>query len=221
MPLSKSEIRALYHRRARRYDITANLYYLLGFREWSYRKKAVRALRLSPGDTVVEIGCGTGLNFSLLQKAIGPTGHIIGVDLTEAMLTQARERAERAGWQNVDIVHSDAAAYDFPPGINGILSTFALTLVPEFDQVIERGARALEPGGRWVVADLKLPEGWSSRLLPLLLALSRPFGVSVDLAERHPWESICAHTQRCTMEEYYFGYTYIVAGERPMPQDFR
>jgi demethylmenaquinone methyltransferase/2-methoxy-6-polyprenyl-1,4-benzoquinol methylase len=215
MPLSKSEIRTLYGRRARHYDVTANLYYLVGFREWSYRKKAVRALRLSPGDTVVEIGCGTGLNFTLLQEAIGPTGQIIGVDLTEAMLAQARERAERAGWHNVEIVHSDAAEYDFPAGVNGILSTFALTLVPEYEQVIARGARALAPRGRWVVADLKLPGGWSARLFPLLLPLFRPFGVTADLAERHPWESVCAHTQRCAMKEYYFGYTYIVAGGVP------
>ena len=138
MPLSKSEISTLYGSRARHYDVTANLYYVLGFREWSYRKKAVRALQLSPGDTVVEIGCGTGLNFTLLQETVGPTGRIIGVDLTEAMLAQARERVERAGWDNVEIVHSDAAEYDFPVGVNGILSTFALTLVPEYDQVIAR-----------------------------------------------------------------------------------
>ena len=146
MPLSTSEIRTLYGRRARHYDVTANLYYLVGFREWSYRKKAVRALRLSPGDTVVEIGCGTGLNFTLLQKAIGPTGQIIGVDLTEAMLAQARERAERAGWHNVEVVLSDATEYDFPVGVNGILSTFALTLVPEYDQVIAHGARTCTRG---------------------------------------------------------------------------
>jgi ubiquinone/menaquinone biosynthesis C-methylase UbiE len=213
MAFTKSEIRSIYGQRARHYDITANLYYLLGFREWRYRKEAVNALGLSPGDTVVEIGCGTGLNFSLLQQAVGPTGRIIGVDLTEAMLEQARDRVEQAGWHNVQLVQSDATEYDFPFGINGILSTFALTLAPEYDEIIKRGTAALAHGGRWVVADLKLPEGWSGKLLPLLLPLFRPFGVTADLAGRRPWESVCAHTQRCTIREYYFGYTYIVAGE--------
>lgn len=62
MALSQSELKALDRKRSRWYDFTANLYYLLGFREWAYRKKAVAALNLKPGDTVVEIGCGTGLN---------------------------------------------------------------------------------------------------------------------------------------------------------------
>ena len=149
MALSKPEIRALYGRRAGHYDFTANLYYLLGFREWAYRKKAVRALRLAPDDTVVEIGCGTGLNFRLLQEAVGRDGHIIGVDLTGAMLAQARDRVRREGWRNVDLVHADASRYDFPPGMNGTLSTFALTLVPEYHAVVARGARALAPGGRF------------------------------------------------------------------------
>jgi ubiquinone/menaquinone biosynthesis C-methylase UbiE len=90
MSFTKEEIAGLYRKRSRFYDFTANLYYLLGFREQAYRKKSVDALKLSPGDVVVEIGCGTGLNFPLLQKVIGPKGKIIGVDLTDEMLKQAQ-----------------------------------------------------------------------------------------------------------------------------------
>lgn len=60
MALTRFELTALYRKRAKRYDWTANRYYLIGFREWAYRKKAVAALCLMRGDTVVEIGCGTG-----------------------------------------------------------------------------------------------------------------------------------------------------------------
>lgn len=63
MALNKDQIKELYVRRARNYNFTANLYYLIGFREYYYRKQAVKELNLKPGDTVVEIGCGTGLNF--------------------------------------------------------------------------------------------------------------------------------------------------------------
>jgi len=215
MVLGKTQLIDLYRRRAPRYDWSAQLYYLIGFREWAYRKEAVRALRLQPGDTVVEIGCGTGLNFPLLHDEVGDTGRIIGVDMTDAMLAGARKRVEARGWQNVELIEAEAASFAFPEGKDGILSTFALTLVPEYDDVIRRGTEALRNGGRWVVADLKLPAGgWKKALLPILLPLFRPFGVTLDLAERHPWESLHEHLGQFGMEEHYFGFTYVAWGEK-------
>lgn len=214
MALEKRELTDLYTKRAPSYDWSAQLYYLIGFREWAYRKKAVRALRLQPGETVVEIGCGTGLNFRLLRNEVGDTGRVIGVDMTAAMLAKARERVEAEEWHNVELVRSDAASFTFPDGLDGVLSTFALTLVPEYDDVIVRGARSLRRGGRWVVADLKLPAGgWQKALLPLLLPLFRPFGVTLDLAERRPWESLRRQMNGFGMQEHYFGFTYVAWGE--------
>lgn len=89
MALDKNSLAELYAKRASGYDFTANAYYLLGFREFAYRKEAIRSLNLKRGDTVVEIGCGTGLNFSGLVDGIGPEGKLIGVDLTPEMLEQA------------------------------------------------------------------------------------------------------------------------------------
>ncbi len=79
---------------------------------------------------MVEIACGTGLNFSLYHEAIEPTGRIIGIDLTDAMLEQARKRVADNGWSNVELVHSDALQYTFPPDVDAIISTNALSLIP-------------------------------------------------------------------------------------------
>lgn len=176
--MKRQELLGLYRRRARRYDFTANLYYLIGYREWAYRKMAVKALDLTRGDTVVEIGCGTGLNFPLLVEAVGPEGKVIGVDMTEEMLGQAGRRVEARGWSNVELVHEDAASFRFPPGVNGVISTFAITLIPEYDEVIRNRSLALAPQGRWVVLDLKAPSGWLSALTPVLIPLVRPFGAT-------------------------------------------
>jgi ubiquinone/menaquinone biosynthesis C-methylase UbiE len=214
MALDPQELMHVYRKRAAWYDFTANLYYLAGFREQAYRRMAVRYLDLRPGDTVVEVGCGTGLNFGLLQQAIGPQGKIIGVDLTPEMLVQARQQVERKGWRNVELIQSRASQYEFPTGIDGICSTFALTLESEYDAVIRRGAAALNSGRKFVVLDFRLPEHWPRWLISFALRLMRPFGVTEDLAERHPWESIARYLPDYQFRTVHWGLAYIAAGTR-------
>jgi len=212
MALNNQELVEVYRKRAKRYDFTAQLYYLIGFREWAYREKAVKALDLNHGDTVVEIGCGTGLNFSLLANEIGREGKIVGVDLTDAMLSRARERVRQNGWSNVEVVQSDAASFPFPQRVDGIISTFALTHVAEYEKVIRAGSHALRPGGRFVILDFKLPSNWLSRLAPLLVLTVRPFGVTIDLAARHPWEALQKYFADVAVLELYGGIAYIAVG---------
>jgi len=203
----------LYRRRARRYDVTANLYYAFGFRELAYRKRAVAALGLRPGDTVVEIGCGTGLNFHLLERAIGSQGRLIGVDLTDAMLDQARARVMRRGWTNVELVRSDAAQFDFPRPLGGMISTFAITLVPGYDEVIHKAAATLPPGRRIAILDLKEPDGMPEWLVRLGVYVTAPFGVERDYTMRHPWESVERYLTNVTVDDLYFGFSYLAVGE--------
>jgi demethylmenaquinone methyltransferase/2-methoxy-6-polyprenyl-1,4-benzoquinol methylase len=210
--IERTEVREVYRRRARWYDVSANAYYLAGFREWAYRSRAVRALGAGRGSTIVELGCGTGLNFDAIERIIGPEGRLIGVDLTDGMLAQARRRIDARGWRNVSLVESDIARYDFPAQIDGVISTFALTLVPEYEAVIARAAGALVSGGRLVVLDLKAP-AWAPRWLVTGAAwLARPFAVTTDLASRHPWERMSRLLIDFGMEDVYFGFGYVASG---------
>lgn len=215
MALAKNQILELYRRRAGNYDLSANLYYLIGFREAKYRKMAVAALKLRTGDAVVELGCGTGLNFAYLVDAVGDEGRVIGIDLTDAMLEKARHRIAKKAWRNVAVVQSDVAEYVFPPGIKGVISTFALTLVPEYGQVIGRVAQVLAPGGRLVVLDFKKPTQWPLWVIKFGVWITHPFGVSMDLAERKPWTAMTKYFPDVSLQEYYGGFVYIATGVKP------
>lgn len=213
--LKRDAIRDVYDRRARFYDLAVWGYYLMGMPIGKWRRMGVEALELQPGDTVVEVGCGTGLNFALLQKAIGPDGKIIGIDISENMLDRARSMVRGKGWRNVELVSGSVSEFEFPVGVGGIIAMGVLTYEPEFDKVIERGAKALSPGRKWAVLDYKMSSGWQRIFAPLFVALGSSFGVSKDLMERHVWEAVERHLENTTMQELYGGFVYIVSGEAP------
>jgi ubiquinone/menaquinone biosynthesis C-methylase UbiE len=214
--LTKKEIKELYRKRAKSYDLATRLYPLIGVRLDRYRRLAVEALSLRLDDTVVDLGCGTGANFSYLQQYIGDSGHIIGVDLSEEMLDQAQRRIASNGWQNVELIQADMAHYSFPSGVAAVLSTFAITLVPEYDMVICRGAAALHPGGHLAVLDIKKPDNWPAWLIRFAVLLNKPYGVSLDLAVRHPWESVGRYLRPVMFREFYFGAIYLSVGIAPI-----
>src|SRR6201995_4993813 len=208
----------IYRKKARHYDLTSRLYPAPGYPQGAQRRLAVDALGLRAGDTVIDLACGTGLNFSLLQKAVGPGGRIIGVDLTDAMLARAQDRVKANGWSNVSLVQADAAGFEFPAGIKAILSTYAMTQVPECGEVVAHGARALAGGGRWVVLDLKVPGNTPAWLAQLGTATVRPFAAIDEWLMRRPWEAIRAAMQAemadSSWTELFFGTAFLATGTR-------
>ena len=207
-----------YRKKAKHYDITSRLYPVPGYPQRAQRLRAVRALGLRPGDTVVDMACGTGLNFRLLEKVVGPGGRIVGVDLTDAMLARAQDRIATNGWSNVSLVQADAADFDFPAGINAILSTYAMTQVPECAEVIAHGTAALSAGGRWAVLDLKVPSSTPEWLAQLGTATVRPFAAIDQWLMRRPWEAIRTAMQEELADfawtELFFGTAFLAAGSR-------
>jgi demethylmenaquinone methyltransferase/2-methoxy-6-polyprenyl-1,4-benzoquinol methylase len=167
---------------------------------------------------VIDIACGTGLNFPLIEEVIGPAGGIIGVDLTDAMLARARERIQTNGWSNVSLVLADAADFDFPSEVDAILSTYALSQVPECAQVIAHGAAALSAGRRWVVLDLKVPHDTPRWLTQIGIATVGRFASFEEWIARRPWEAIRAAMEEdlanLCWTELFFGTAFLAAGSR-------
>jgi ubiquinone/menaquinone biosynthesis C-methylase UbiE len=216
--MSQEHLVEVYRKKARHYDLTSRLYPAPGYPQRGQRLRAVRALGLRPGATVIDVACGTGLNFPLLQEAVGPGGRILGIDLTDAMLARAEDRIKANGWSNVTLVQADAAGFGFPAGADAIVSTYALTQVPGCAEVIAHGAAALAAGGRWAVLDLKIPGRTPAWLADLGTATVRPFAAIDEWMTRRPWEAIRAAMRAELAEvawtELAFGTAFLAAGSR-------
>lgn len=215
---NKQRVATAYQRRASKYDLTVRLFDVFarfGFDISGWRREAISKLGLRPGNTVVDIGCGTGLNFPLLHQAVGKEGKIIGVDLSDEMLNQARQRAAANRWDNIQLVCIDASRFDFPASVDAILSTYALILVPNCGQVVVNACRALAPGGRLVVLDMAWPRNcplWWRHVLFFL----RSYGVTADLLRRRPWDTVQKemeeHLMGISQRSFWFGFFYLCSG---------
>ncbi|WP_094531700.1 class I SAM-dependent methyltransferase [Halorubrum halodurans] len=125
-PEHVDRVRERYDRWARVYDWFARATAGVG----GVRDACVDALDVDEGDTVVEFGCGPGPNLPALREAVGPSGHVVGVDLTGRMLDRAQVLIARRGWRNVSLVRGDAAT----PAVadaDAVLSTFVTSLFPD------------------------------------------------------------------------------------------
>ena len=111
--------------------------------------------RLRPGETVVEVGSGAGLDALIAARQVGSTGRVIGVDMTPAMLDKARANAARVGAANVEFREGLAEALPVPDDFaDVIISNGVLNLCPDKDAAYAELYRVLKPGGRLQIADI-------------------------------------------------------------------
>lgn len=125
--------------------------------EW-LRKLAVERLELQPGETVLDVGCGTGRSFEYLEPYIGPEGRIIGVDLSPEMLAVARRKAEHYGWANVTLMEGNAERLEVSEPVDAVLSFFVPQMMHS-TRSVRLALRALKPGGWFVACGAKRAEG--------------------------------------------------------------
>ena len=113
-------------------------------------------------ETVVDIGCGVGMDLLLAARRVGPQGKAIGIDMTDAMLERARASAAACGMGQVDVRKCDATSLPVETACaDVVISNGVLNLVPEKEQAFKEIARILKPGGRLYLGDIAVDAPFS------------------------------------------------------------
>ena len=192
------------------------------------RAASFEHLDLKPGESVLDLGCGTGISFERLHRDVGPQGRIIGVEFSPEMLEMARRRVELNGWSNVTLIEGDAKTVDIPGPLDAALAFF----VPEIlnsPAAVRRALGSLSPDGRLVASGVRHARGplgplfnfyfqarfrtwrWVGvrRVIHRMLGRGQPYAVleaSAPNLERWDYMLGCAYVARATRESQTSGH---------------
>ncbi|MHB1342325.1 MAG: arsenite methyltransferase [Coriobacteriia bacterium] len=132
---------------------------------------------IKPGETVLDLGSGAGIDCFLAAKRVGPTGHVIGVDMTPEMIARARANAAQSALANVEFRLGEIENMPVESGmVDAIISNCVINLVPDKSRAFAESLRVLAPGGRFVVSDVvlqgEIPEGLRESVTGYVACLS-------------------------------------------------
>lgn len=173
----------------RRYRWLAPVYDRLEGARQQERTRAIALLDPRPGETVLDLGCGTGLSFELVEDRIGPQGKLIGFDISAEMLEQARQKVEAHGWENVTLVQGDADELAVEEPLDAVLCFYIHDILTS-GSAMERVVGLLKAGGRIVAAGWKLPYTRVGRLINAPYLLAGSFFITKYRHLARPWAEL-------------------------------
>lgn len=197
---------AQYRRRASRYDLE-----LLAFEP--IRQEAIGLLQLRAGDTVFDVGCGTGLSFPGLKEHIGAAGRIVAFDPSPEMLACARERVAQHGWEGITLLQAGAGEAPLAGQADAALFHFThdvLRDAPSLDHVLAH----LRPGAHVVASGLK----WAPPWLPatnLFVWGAALYSVTCLAGLAEPWDLLAARLRDVQVRTRGFGGIFVASGRVP------
>jgi SAM-dependent methyltransferase len=199
----RSAALAQYRHRAARYDLE-----LAPFEP--VRQRAIECLGLGPGQHVLDVGCGTGLSFAPLRRAVGPAGGVVGIEQSPDMLALARERVARERWANVSLVCAPTEEAGIHGQADAALFHFTHDILRR-PEAIDRVLASLRPGATVVAAGLKWAEGWAwpTNLFVWSAAL---YSVTSLEGLAAPWSLLAQRVEGLTVETALFGAAYVACG---------
>ena len=187
------------------------------------RRRAVAALALLPGETVLDAGCGTGYCFAPVMEGIGSSGCLLAFDHSADLLAIARSRAADARWSNVAILHAAAESVDFCDEIRrrGVAPPSALLFsyvhdVMQSEAALDNLLAQAMPGARVAITSTRLwPRSWWPLCVPVNRYLYRTHAryiTSRDQNFERPWAKLASRMDNVRLRVYWPGWRYVVIG---------
>ena len=205
---SEHRSREQYRKIAVRYDRKLQIRLGEGLRTRAFRRFLVR-----PGDTVLDVGCGTGLSFRHIEHAVGPSGRLIGIEPSAEMLALARVRVQAEGWTNVTLIHAPADNAVIPGGIDAIV-IFRVHEVMHSVGALQNVFRSARPGARVLAVGVKWAPWWMFPLNLAILMLTRSV-TTTRRGFRQPWSLMTEFVPDLQVRSVALGGHYLAVGTVP------